>query len=306
MTDTATGWTPTWLDALARRAVRESLGSGARVTEVATLQISAEAAVLHLAVRGVPEGLVLKVAATSAGPALDLGRSASAMRRAAAAGVPVPEVLSADGIGTLDGVQHLLQRHAGGRPWREVRPLLDQAGTVGVHAQLVDVLTALATVRLDGYGELGADGGVRAQPLATALRRRVALRTRRPAARALAERLLAENPDRLGDGPAVLSHDDLHHANVLVDPASARVVAVLDWDKAWAGPAVADVARVVFWDDMPGRAWWPGRQGAEDDIVLRLHQLLWCLEHAFPTARHRADTARLLRSFGLPVPPDLG
>ncbi len=304
MTGTAAAWSAGRLDALAREAVREALGSGAPVTAVATLQMNAEAAVLRLDVRGVPEGLVLKVAMTSAGSAVDLGRSATAMGRAAAAGVPVPEVLSADGTGRLAGVQHLLQRHGGGRPWREVRPLLDETGLRRVHAQLVGVLEALATVRLGGFGELGADGVVAPQPLSAAFRHRVALRTRRPAARALAERLLAENPDLLGSGPAVLSHDDLHHGNVLVDPASARVVAVLDWDKAWAGPAVSDVARVILWDDMPGRGWWPGLHEADD--VLRLHQLLWCLEHAFPTARHRADTARLLRSFALPVPPGLG
>jgi hypothetical protein len=106
----------------------------------------------------------------------------------------------------------------------------------------------------------------------------------------------------------VLSHDDLHHHNVLVDPGSARLVAVLDWDKAWAGPAVSDVARVRFWDDMTGPGSWPDGRGPKpgEDDVHRLHQLLWCLEHAFPTVRHRADTARLLRSFDLPVPADLG
>jgi len=35
-----------------------------------------------------------------------------------------------------------------------------------------------------------------------------------------------------------------------------RLVALLDWDKAWAGPAESDVARMAFWDDMTGPGFW--------------------------------------------------
>ena len=304
MTDAPTPWTPARVRDLAGQAVRAALGAAARVEELSTLQVSAEVAVLRLGVRGAPAPMVLKLAAPSAAPALDLGRTAAVMRRAGGAGVPVPAVLAADGTGRLDGAQHLLQEHVGGRPWREVRPLLDEDGVRAVHGQVADVLRALAGLTSAGFGELDGEGVVRPVPLADALRHRVALRTRRPAARALAERLVAEHPDRLGVGPPVLSHDDLHHVNVLVDPATGRLVAVLDWDKAWAGPAAADRARVRFWDDMTGPGSGPDAS-ADGDEVLALHQLLWCLEHDFPTARHRADTARLLRAFGLPAPPEL-
>ncbi|GAA1428655.1 hypothetical protein GCM10009616_08800 [Microlunatus lacustris] len=308
MTGAATTWRPARVQDLARQAVRGALGTASRLEEVGVLQATAEVAVLRLDLRGAAAPLVLKLAATSTAPALDLARTAAVMRSAAAAGVPVPAVLAADATGRLDGVQHLLQEHVAGRRWQAVRPLFDDAGVRAVHAQVAGVLEALATVRPAGFGELDGAGHVQPVPLADALRRRIALRTRRPAARALAERVVAAHADRLGPGPAVLSHDDLHHHNVLVDPASARLVAVLDWDKAWAGPATSDLARVQFWDDMTGPGSWPdgGEPGPEDDEVARLHQLLWCLEHAFPTARHRADTARLLRSFDLPVPPDLG
>lgn len=304
MDDIPAPWSPARVADLAGRSVRDALGAAAGVVELAVLQAGADAVVLALEVRGAAGPLVLKLADAGAAPALDLGRTAAVMGRAAAAGVPVPAVLAADGTGRLDGVQHLLQQHVGGRRWREVRPELDDAGVRAVHAQLADVLRALAGVRPGGFGELDGQGVVAPVPLVEALRRRVALRTRRPAARALAERLLAEHADRLGSGPPVLTHADLHHANVLVDPATARLSAVLDWDKAWAGPAAADRARLRFWDDMSG----PGSGDDRDDDdgdVLRVHQLLWCLEHAFPTARHRADTARLLSALDLPVPPEL-
>jgi Ser/Thr protein kinase RdoA (MazF antagonist) len=49
--------------------------------------------------------------------------------------------------------------------------------------------------------------------------------------------------------PATLTHDDLHHGNVLFrhDHYGWRLAALLDWDKSWAGPG------------RPSRTWrgWP-------------------------------------------------
>ncbi len=110
-------------------------------------------------------------------------------------------------------------------------------------------------------------------------------------------------------GAAALCHDDLHHDNVLVapTPAGRDVVAVLDWDKAWAGPRESDLARMAFWDGMTGPAFWPVLRAArpacraEDERWL-VHQLLWCLEFPVDTPRHRADTAGLCRRLGLQPP----
>ena len=107
------------------------------------------------------------------------------------------------------------------------------------------------------------------------------------------------------ESAAVLSHDDLHHGNLLFQRANGTwsLTAVLDWDKAWAGPRESDLARVAFWDDMTGPGFWevyraamPIREGEHERALV--HQLLWCLEYDSDTVRHRRDTARLLQRLG--------
>jgi aminoglycoside phosphotransferase (APT) family kinase protein len=109
------------------------------------------------------------------------------------------------------------------------------------------------------------------------------------------------------DEVATLCHDDLHHNNVLFRPDGGdwRLAAVLDWDKAWAGSAESDVARMAFWDDMTGPGFWevyrtsvfPSDAAAERALI---YQLLWCLEYDDSSPRHVADTARLRRRLTIP------
>lgn len=286
------------------------LGSRAAGTTLTTLQAGDHAAVLS--VPGVPPApsLVLKLMRVEQRPATDLARTAAVMARAAAAGVPVPRVLAADGSGAVDGWQHLLQEQVAGRPWQAVRPLLGPAELAAAHAAIARAAVALRTVSLDGYGELGPDLVPAGEGLVAALRRRARLRTPPGAALELAEALLDRTAPLLaGSPPATLCHDDLHHHNLVFGPAGGgwRLRAVLDWDKAWAGPAEADLARLAFWDDMTGPGFWPVYRAAVpardgEDERLPVHQLLWCLEHPARTARHRADTAALCRRFGLRPP----
>ena len=298
---------PAELADLVHLAVRDALGSGAAVEAVRTLQAGPDGVVLLLGVRGSPEGLVLKLARPEDRAATDLERTAAVMTRARQAGVPIATVLAADAEGWLGGWQHLLQEHVAGRVWREVRPLLGDGPLRSVHEQIATALLALRSVRPSGFGELDRHGAAIGVPRAVALRQRVQLRVRRPGARTLAEQLL-ERYDSLLDEASepVLCHDDLHHQNLVFRAAAGeyRLVGVLDWDKAWAGPADSDLARLAFWDDMTGPGFWSVYRAAvpavdgEDERLL-VHQLLWCLEYDVPTERHRADTAALVRRLGL-------
>jgi aminoglycoside phosphotransferase (APT) family kinase protein len=298
---------PAELADLAHLAVRDALGPAAAVEAVRTLQAGPDGVVLRLSVRGSPEGLVLKLARPEQRAATDLERTAAVMTRARLAGVPTAAVLAADADGRLGGWQHLLQEHVPGRVWREVRPLLADAQLRSAHEQIAAALLALRSVRPGGYGELDRHGGAIGVPPAVALRQRMRLRVRRPAARRLAEQLL-ERYDSLLDEASepVLCHDDLHHQNLVFRAAAGecRLVGVLDWDKAWAGPADSDLARLAFWDDMTGPGFWSVYRAAvpavdgEDERLL-VHQLLWCLEYDVPSERHRADTAALVRRLGL-------
>ena len=298
---------------LARQAVQDALGSAAAVEAAQTLQVGADGAVLLLRLRRSPRRLVLKLARPEHRAVTDLERTGAVMARARRAGVPTAAVLAADAAGWLGGWQHLLQEHVAGRVWREVRPLLADEQLGSAHAQIATTLLALRSVRPAAFGELDRQGLPVPVPAGVALAQRVRLRVRRPAARRLAEQLLGRFDDLLAEAPGpVLCHDDLHHQNLVFggDADDCRLVGVLDWDKAWAGPAESDVARLAFWDDMTGPGFWsvyraavPPVDGEDERLVV--HQLLWCLEYDVPTERHRADTVALVQRLGLPCPPDL-
>jgi aminoglycoside phosphotransferase (APT) family kinase protein len=298
---------PAELADLAQLAVRAALGSTAGVAGMRTLQAGPDAVVLFLAVRRSPGGLVLKLVRPHNRAATDLERTAAVMTRARQAGVPTATVLGAEADGRLGGWQYLLQEHVAGRVWREVRPLLAEGQLWSAHEQIARTLLALRSVRPGAFGELDRRGAALPVPAAVALRQRVQLRVRRPDARALAEQLLERYGSLLDEAPEpVLCHDDLHHQNLVFrgEAGECRLVGVLDWDKAWAGPPDSDLARLAFWDDMTGPGFWSVYRAAvpavdgEDERLL-VHQLLWCLEYDAGTERHQADTAALVRRLGL-------
>ena len=296
--------------AAARAVLAEVLGAGAEVPELTSLQTTDHSAVVSVRRRPPAPTLVLKLVRLAEQPATDLGRTAAVMARAAAAGVRVPRVLAADGSGRSGGWQYLVQEHVDGTSWQAVRPRLGPGELRAAHAAVAAVVVALQTVRLGGYGELDPALTPAGDDLVAALRRRARLRTPPGAALDTAEALLDRAAPLLAGSPAAtLCHDDLHHHNVVFAPDRDgwRLAAVLDWDKAWAGPAEADLARLAFGDDRTGPGFWPAYRAAVpardgEDERLPVHQLLWCLEHQAPTARHRADTARLCRRFGLRPP----
>ncbi len=277
-----------------------ALGSSARGVRV--LQQREGALVLRV---DVADGaVVLRLTAASAARGDD-ERTAAVVGLARAAGVPAPAVL-AHGPALRPRWRVSVEEHVEGTPWASVHPGLGRRELAVVHEDLAGALGALQSVRLRGFGALDRTGRPAGLSLPAALRAQVELRVPTGAARGTAHELLDREAALFDRGDeAVLTHDDLHGGNVLVrrTPSGWRLAALLDWEKAWAGPADADVARMAFWDGMTGPGFWsayragvPERDGdARRALVL---QLLWCLEHDWPTPRHRADTARLLAQLG--------
>lgn len=105
--------------------------------------------------------------------------------------------------------------------------------------------------------------------------------------------------------PAI-THNDLHGFNVLFHPdRPVEVSGILDFDKAWGGPAESDLARMELWRGMSS----PSFLAACRDHVPELagyserrpfYQLLWCLEFAQNTQDHLDTTNVLLARLGLP------
>jgi aminoglycoside phosphotransferase (APT) family kinase protein len=105
--------------------------------------------------------------------------------------------------------------------------------------------------------------------------------------------------------PAI-THDDLHGFNILFHPERlTEVSGILDFDKAWSGPAESDLARMELWRGMSG----PSFMAAYHERIPELpgyqerrpfYQLLWCLEFAQNTPDHLKTTGSLLARLGLP------
>jgi aminoglycoside phosphotransferase (APT) family kinase protein len=195
----------------------------------------------------------------------------------------------------------------------DYRKLLEPAGVVpefaAAHRALAETLQGVQSVRFAAFGELDRHGQPAVgQDVVSALHQRAELRVHDTRARAAFHQLLNRDVALFSSQQAAtLCHDDLHHGNVLfrMSPDGWRLVALLDWDKAWAGPAESDVARLAFWDDMTGPGFWevyPALSETDDNAAQRalIYQLLWCLEYDDGSARHAADTTRLRRLLAVP------
>jgi len=296
------------LTADVRALVSRVIGRRHAITGMEPLHSRPDAAVLRVTLAG-GRRLVVKVAGPHAEHQVAFERSAMLTALARKAGAPAPEVLGADDSRDHGRWRYLVAEHIAGTPWRDVRPHLTVEQVAAAHRQLAAALVATQSIAFGAFGELDRAGRPpAAQDLLTALLRRAELRIRDERARESFLQLLSREADLfVADVRATLVHDDLHHGNVLFrrDGTDWRLVALLDWDKAWAGPAESDVARMAFWDDMTGPGFWdvyrahvPVRDG-EDRRAL-VHQLLWCLEYDDASPRHAADTAHLRHRLAVP------
>jgi Ser/Thr protein kinase RdoA (MazF antagonist) len=286
-----------------RALVCEVIGRSDAVRGVEALQTRDDGAVL-MVTTAAGVRLVVKVAAARTAYPISFERTAVLTSLARSTGAPVPEVLAADDSLFRGRWRYLIAEHIDGVRWRKLRPRLSPAQVAAAHRALAETLLEVQAVRFAAYGELDRHGQPAVgQDVVTALHQRAELRVHDLRARAVFHEVLTRDGALFSSQPAAtLCHDDLHHDNVLFRLSSNRwcLVALLDWDKAWAGPAESDVARMAFWDDMTGPGFWevyPAPHHVDDDAAHRalIYQLLWCLEYDDGTARHAADTIRLER-----------
>jgi aminoglycoside phosphotransferase (APT) family kinase protein len=290
---------PDLLDAV-RAIALGVMEPGETVTGIEPMQVRRDAAVMLVATE--KRRLVVKVAGPRSEHRIAFERTATITALAQRAGAPVPEILAADDSFRRSRWRYLVAEHIDGIPWRDVRPRLTSNQVVDAHRQIATALLAVQSVCLPAFGELDVSARPPAeQGVLAALHGRAVLRIRNERDRASFRQLLDREAGLFAaDDVATLAHDDLHHGNVLFRPEEDgwRLVGLLDWDKAWAGPAESDVARMMFWDYMTGPGFWevyqahvPTREGAARRALI--YQLLWCLEYDDGSPRHAADTIRL-------------
>ena len=294
--------------------LRTALGAGTRICDARVVRRARD----YLVAIAIVDRPALRVVVKSAGPAAALAcpfeSTAATLRRVRdETDVPVPTVLA---VGRRDGHgdrRFLVTSSLPGVPWSDVRAAVPDADLAPARADLGRALAALHGLRHRAYGEIGADGEVvDGDAYLPAL---VARARRRIAAAAQAERfvaLLEERADAFAsvDAPT-LAHEDPNPTNLLLERREGRLrlSGVLDFDSAWAGGPEGDLARLALWDGMADPGFWRsyGASGPEALPSTRrlLHQLLWCLEFAAASDRHRADTARVCRALGVDPAPFL-
>ncbi len=293
------------LEEFARTVVTQQLGSG--TTRVEALQVGVHHAVLLLTVGPSSRRVVLKVAGPGNRRGIDYERTATVTDLARATGTRVPGVLAVDTSYLVGPWRYLLLEHLDGVEWRHVRPLLDDDELRRAHQQIAEALLTIQSVQVNSFGQFTNRGPLR-QDLLSALRCRADLLIMDEGVRGSFDELLDRRASLfvVPEQTPTLTHDDLHHANLLFRAARDgwQLTGVLDWDKAWAGPAESDVARMAFWDDMTGPGFWEVYRSAVPIIDghlerMRIYQLLWCLEYNSDSARHVTDTKTLLRQLGV-------
>jgi aminoglycoside phosphotransferase (APT) family kinase protein len=219
--------------------------------------------------------------------------------------VPVAEIIAVDESCVHFPWRYLIQTRIKGHVWANIADQLTAEQQTDSFRQIGQAVAEIHRIQFPAFGEIASDEGT------TSFRLSLLQRAGRTIHQAdWRERFaeVVENRKALFDSMnrAVLCHDDLHHYNLMFDETDGKyqLVAVLDFDKAWAGHAETDLARLDFWDNMMGIGFKEAYQAihpVDPGYMERraVYQLMWCLEYAVQTPRHNADLRRVCQELGI-------
>ncbi|MFA9445848.1 phosphotransferase family protein [Egicoccus sp. AB-alg6-2] len=185
----------------------------------------------------------------------DMGREHRIITALEPTNVPVPVTIGYEADDEVTGAPFYVMQFAEGEVVRDAaaaRTHLDVATRSAVSADLVDVLVRLHEVDVDAVG-LG-DLARREDYLARQLKRwhgqlQQGATRRLPVLDDVHARLVADIP---AQGQATIVHGDYRLDNLVLDPATGRVRAVLDWELTTLGDPLADLGLLlVYWAE-PG------------------------------------------------------
>ncbi len=180
----------------------------------------------------------------------DVAREHRIVAALAGSDVPVPPLVGVESDESVTGAPFYVMRFVEGVVVRDAAAARTLSSDVRRAAgeDLVDVLGRLHAIDPDdvGLGELGRKEDYLARQLSRWHRQLTAARTRDlPVLDEVHDRLVASIPDQ---GPATIVHGDYRLDNVIVDPATGAVAAVLDWELTTLGDPLADAGLLqVYW-----------------------------------------------------------
>jgi aminoglycoside phosphotransferase (APT) family kinase protein len=292
-----------------RRLLRQALGSTVELVDFTITHRLHDYSVLLAQLRQPSIQVVVKLAGREAPLACPFDRTAALHCLVAARTcIPMPEVLAVDVSCEKVPWRYFIKRYIPGQEWAEVRGQMNEEELANTYRQIGEAVAQLHAIRFPAFGELAADGTIQSDTaclIALGDRARRFIKSER--SRDLFLSVLDKNASLFAEvRHASLCHEDLHGHNILfhLKQGQWRLAAILDFDKAWAGHAESDLARLELWRGMVGRGFWGTytKTHSLDPLYRRrrpIYQLLWCLEYARPTARHLADTNRVCAELGL-------
>lgn len=186
----------------------------------------------------------------------DMAREHCIQSALAGSGVPVATMAALCEDSTVNDAPFYVMRYVDGEvidtPKQVAESLTDAASRTQAAESLVDALAALQAVDVDavGLGTLGRRENYVARQLSRMRDVWEKTRTRElPVIESVHAALAARIPSDVKPG---LVHGDLRLGNVMLDRASHRVAAVLDWELAALGDPRADIAYLLCSWEEPG------------------------------------------------------
>jgi aminoglycoside phosphotransferase (APT) family kinase protein len=182
----------------------------------------------------------------------DMGREHRIITALADTTVPVPATVGLEPDAATSGAPFYVMEFVEGAVVRDraAADALEPAARTGASQDLVDVLVRLHEVDVDevGLGDLARREDYVARQLRRWRGQLHQARTRElPVLDEVHDRLVADIPTQVG---ATIVHGDYRLDNLLVDPRTGAVQAVLDWELTTLGDPLADVGLLlVYWAD---------------------------------------------------------
>lgn len=294
-----------------RLLLKEKIGSEVEIVNYKISNQRHDYLVLLLQLRSPALELVVKLAGPEAPYAYPFERTAVFHRLVAAhTTIRMPELIAMDVSYREWPWRYLIKTHIPGTEWDAVLPQLSAVQLPDAYHQIGNAVAQLHAIKFPAFGELAGDGRVEAGgSYLTILQARANHTIQTQRFRDYFFKVLAHHADLFADvSTPNLCHEDLHRYNILFENRQGNwfLTTILDFDKAWAGHRETDLARLDLWTDMTNEAFWQAYNAVRPvDLMYKqrrpIYQLLWCLEVAWPSAKHLADTRRVCEELGCPV-----